>query len=148
MVLIKVYGLDQYIVGNYSKEHTKKIADLLECKEDEINFMSPSNMIFHKGVEQTSWHATIEIVLEEKYHALQLNLTKYLIETFKLFSINLHIVFNYYNPHHYFEHINKEYPLYIEDKNLVKVDEEEVAEEDITDEDKVYTGNVFKTFKK
>ncbi|MCQ2796606.1 MAG: hypothetical protein MJ213_04855 [Bacilli bacterium] len=148
MILIKVYGLDQYVVGNYSKEHTKNLAKLFEVKEEEIMFYAPSSYIFHNGVEQTGWNATIELALPEKFHPLQANVTKYLVESFKLFSINLHILFSYYDPHHLFEHFNKDYPRFIKDDNLVKVEEEEVNEEDLLDEDKVYTGNVFKDFNK
>ncbi|MCQ2791965.1 MAG: hypothetical protein MJ208_00410 [Bacilli bacterium] len=148
MILIKVYGLDQYVVGNYSKEHTTNLAKLFETSEDEILFYAPNSYIFHKGVEQTSWNATIEVCLPEKYHPLQANVTKYLVSSFKLFSINLHILFTYFDQHHLFEHFNKDYPRFIRDDNLVKVEEEDLSEEDITDEDKVYTGNVFKDFNK
>ncbi len=148
MILIKVYGLDQYIVGNYSKENTKNLAKLFESKEEEIMFYSPNSYIFYKGVEQTSWNTVIEVVCDEKHHPLQANITKYLIESFKLFTINIHIIFTYTHSHHIFEHFNKEYPQYIEDKNLVKVDNENLDDVDITDEDQVYTGDVFKKFKK
>lgn len=147
MILFKVYGLDQYVVGNYSKEHTKKIADLLETKEEDVMFYAPNSYIFHNGVEQTSWNAVIEVMLPNKFHELQANLTKYLIETFNLFSINLHIVFTYYDPHHLFEYFNKKYPRFIEEKNLVNVEQEEIDEEDLLDEEKVYTGDIFKDFK-
>jgi len=148
MILIKVYGLDQFVVGNYSKENTKNLANVFEAKEEDIMFYSPNSYIFHKGVEQTSWNTVIEVVCDEKYHALQANITKYLIESFKLFTINIHVIFTYVNNHHVFEHFNKEYPQYISDKNLVKVEDENLDDIDVTDEDKVYTGDVFKDFKK
>lgn len=148
MILIKVYGLDQYVVGNYSKEYTSNLAKLFETKEEEIIFYAPNSYVFYKGVEQTSWNTIIEVVCEEKYHDLQPNITKYIIETFKLFTINLRIIFTYIHSHHVFEHFNKEYPRYIEDKNLVKVDEESLDDVDVTDEEQVYTGDVFKDFKK
>ncbi|MCQ2794564.1 MAG: hypothetical protein MJ207_04390, partial [Bacilli bacterium] len=84
----------------------------------------------------------------EKYHELQANVTKYLIETFKLFSINLHLVFTYYHNHHLAEYFNPKYPRFITDANLVKSEPEEVDDEDLLDEEKVYTGNIFKDFNK
>lgn len=148
MVLVKVYGLDQYVVGNYAKEHTSKIADLLEINEEEIMFIAPNNYVFHKGVEQTSWNAVIEVIAEEKMHQLQEVVSKYLISTFKLFSINLHLLFTYYHSHHLVEHFNNEYPRFIKDENIVKIEEEKTEDIDITDEEAVYTGNVFKDFNK
>jgi len=148
MILIKVYGLDQFVVGNYSKEHTKKLADLFEAKEEDVMFYAPSSFIFHKGVEQTSWNTVIEVMCPNKYHPLQEVISKYLTETFKLFTINIHVVFNYYDPHHLKEVFSDKYPRFITDKNLVKVEEEDTSDIDILDEEKVYTGNVFKNFKK
>ena len=50
MILIKVYGLDQYVVGNYSKEHTANLAKLFETSEDEILFYAPNSYTFMKDV--------------------------------------------------------------------------------------------------
>lgn len=148
MILIKIYGLDQFVVGNYAKEHTKNLAKLFEVKEEEIMFYAPNSFIFHKGVEQTSWNAVVELMLPNEYHELQANVAKYLVETFKLFSINLHVVFTYFDRHHLVEYFNEKYPRFITDANLVKSETEEVSDEDLLDEEKVYTGNIFKDFNK
>ena len=42
--------------------------------------------------------------------------------------------------------LNEEYPRYLTDKNMVKVEEEVDEDVDITDEEQVYTGNIFKDF--
>lgn len=148
MILFKVYGLDQYVVGTYSKENTENLAKLLETKEEEIMFYAPNAYIFHNGVEQTSWHATIEVTLPNKYHPLQDNVANYLINTFKLFSINVHVLFSYFDEHHLKEYFNDQYPRFIKGENLVNEVHEDVDEHDLLDEDKVYTGNIFKDFKK
>ena len=137
MILFKVYGLDQFVVANYAKEHTANLAKLLECHEEDLMFYAPNSFIFYKGVEQTSWNTIIEIMLPEKYHPLQDNVYQYLAKTFTLFSINLHVVFTYYNDHHLYEYYNKKYPRFITDANLVKAETEEVNDEDLTDENKV-----------
>lgn len=148
MVILKFYGLDQYVVGNYSKEHTTNIAKILETSEEEILFYAPNSYIFHKGVEQTSWNTIVVVMLDEKYHDLQAELSQYLIETLKPFSINLHLAFNYYHTHHTLSHFNDKYPHFIRDDNLVKVEEEDTSNVDILDDDQVYTGDIFKDFKK
>ena len=61
MIYIKVVGLDQFIVGRISREYTDKIANLYEVSSDDVNFVSPNCMIFHKGVEQTSWHVLVNV---------------------------------------------------------------------------------------
>ena len=38
MVTISIYGLDQYTVGHYSKEHTANLASLLEVDEKDVVF--------------------------------------------------------------------------------------------------------------
>ena len=53
MINIYVYGLDQFVVGDISRELTSSLAKLYEVEEDEINFVAPHDMVFHKGVEQT-----------------------------------------------------------------------------------------------
>jgi len=47
MITISILGLDQYLVGTYSKENAKKLADLYEVKPSEISFYSPSAFYFH-----------------------------------------------------------------------------------------------------
>lgn len=148
MILFKVYGLDQFVVGNYAKEHTSNLAKLFECHEEDIMFYAPNSFIFHKGVEQTSWNTVIEVLLPNQYHTLQENVNKYLVKTFSLFAINLHIVYTYYDRHHLYEYLNPKYPRFITDANLVKAEPEEVSEDDLLDEEKVYTGDIFKDFDK
>lgn len=142
MITITVYGLDQYTVGHYSKEHTENLAQLFETSEDNISFCSPNAYIFHKGVEQTSWNAIIKVNAPEKYEVLEEKVAKYLIQTFKEFSINLSVEFYYYHSHHRYEHFNNEYPRFIDDDNLVNV------EESYDDEDELYEGNIFEGMEK
>ena len=56
MITITIYGLDQFVVGRLSREMTPNLAKLYELSEDEILFVAPENMVFHNGVEQTSWN--------------------------------------------------------------------------------------------
>lgn len=141
MITITVYGLDQYTVGHYSREHTENLAQLFETSEDNISFYSPNAYIFHKGVEQTSWNAIIKVNAPEKYEVLEEKVSKYLIETFKEFSINLTVEFYYYHSHHRYEYLNNQYPHFIDDDNLVNVEESDEDEE-------LYEGNIFEGMEK
>lgn len=90
MVTISIYGLDQYTVGHYSKEHTKNLANLFEVNEDDISFYSPDALVFHNGVEQTSWNAIVKVNAPEACEANEAKVAKYLLETLK----NSQLIYN------------------------------------------------------
>ncbi len=162
MITISVLGLDQFVVGHYSKEHTANLAELFETDSDEINFYAPSSMIFHNGVEQTSWNVEIRVLAECKYRAVEQNVADYLLKTFSEFSIHVQVVFSYYEEENAYEKINEEYPRYITESNVVNTDsdyeEEEEEDEyseanprdradlDINNPDDIYLGNAFEDF--
>lgn len=141
MITITVYGLDQYTVGHYSKMHTENLAQLFETNEEDIVFVASDAYVFHKGVEQTSWQALIKVDAPEKYEVLEDKVATYLLKTFVEFSIHLKVTFEYFHSHHEHFFVNKDYPRYIKDDNLVNVEESE-------DEDELYEGNIFEGMEK
>ena len=141
MITISVYGLDHFTVGHYSKDHTANLANLFEVSEDDISFYAPEAYIFHDGVDQTSWSAIVKVNAPEACEANEAKVAKYLLETLKEFSINLQVEFYYYHKHHRYEHINKEYPRFIKEDNLVNVEDEEYEEGD-----ELFEGNIFENF--
>ena len=138
MITISIYGLDQYTVGHYSKDHTKNIANLFEVDEEQICFYAPDAYVFHKGVEQTSWNTIVKINAPEYVEVNEGKVAKYIEETLKEFTINLFIEFYYYKKSRRYEHINKEYPRFIKEDNLVNVEEDE--------SDELFEGNIFEGF--
>ena len=158
MIVISVLGLDQFVVGTYSRKNTANLANLFECEEEEIVFYSPNSMIFHKGVEQTSWQTEILVRAPKKYEVLESKIADYLIKTFTDFTINLSVTFTYFEMEHHYEHINEDYPRYIERGNISAEampydDEDEEYEDeanpldradlDIDDEEQIYLGDAF-----
>lgn len=141
MVTISIYGLDQYVVGHYSKDHTANLASLLEVDENDVVFYSPNAYVFHKGVEQTSWNTIVKINAPEQCEKLEDKVANYIIQTLKEFSIHLVVEFSYYHKHHRYEFVNKEYPRYISEENVVNAEEEEYQEGD-----EIYEGNMFEGF--
>lgn len=138
MITITVLGLDEYVVGHYSKEHTSNLAALFEVEPEEINFFSASGFVIHDGTEQTSWNTIVRVNAPEKYEMIEEKVARYLIETMRSFSIHLDIEFYYFHSHHQHSYINKEYPRYICDDNTVSVESEELGEDD-----ELYEGNIF-----
>ena len=147
MISLTVYGLDQFVVGKLSREMTSALADLYEVDKEEILFIAPENMIFHNGVEQTSWNALVKVDAPKKVSVLQEDAARLIMNLVKGPTIHVQVVFNYFSQDNFYENLNEDYPRYIENENLVNFDEEydENIEEGEGD-DQIFTGDIFKDF--
>ena len=147
MISLTVYGLDQFVVGKLSREMTSALADLYECDKEEILFIAPENMVFHNGVEQTSWNALVKVDAPKKVSILQEDAARLIMNMVKGPTIHVQVVFNYFSQDNFYENLNDDYPRYIENENLVNFDEEydENLEEGEGD-DQIFTGDIFKDF--
>lgn len=140
MITISVYGLDQYVVGHYSKDHSKNLASLFEVDDHDVVFYSPNAYIFHEGVEQTSWNTIVKVNAPEQCEIFEEKVANYLMKTFKEFSINVIVEFSYYHKHHRYEFINSEYPRFIAEDNVVNVEDEDYEEGDELCEENMFEG--------
>lgn len=148
MVIINIYGLDQFVVGELSARISKDIAKLYEVDEDEVHFISTNNMVFHNGNEQTSWRVFVEVDAPKKLEVLQDQMCNLLTHYISEVAIHVEIRFEYYSVDHYFKHINNDYPLFLEDKNMVNFEEEYTEDmEEGEGEDEIYTGDIFEGIK-
>jgi len=161
MITVIIYGLDQFVVGHLSKDMTSSLAKLYEVEEDEISFVAPNNMVFHNGVEQTSWNTVVHVHAPMKVSVLQDLVAKYIIATIKGVSINVAVEFYYFSQDNRFEEINHEYPRFIKEDNIVGVenDDDDCCDDDDCDcdhdhreegegNDQIYTGDIFADFNK
>lgn len=123
MITISILGLDQYVVGHYSKDHSRNIADLYEISEDDLLFYAPNSYLFHKGIEQTSWNCIVKVNAPSEYKQAQPRIAKYILETLCDFCINVYVEFTYFDSNDSYEHISNEYPHFITEENMVSVDE-------------------------
>lgn len=148
MITLIFYGLDQFVVGRLSRELTPLIAKLYEVEEDEVNFIAPNDMIFHKGTEQTSWNLLIHIHAPMKVSVLQKMMADLLLNGIGEVAIHKAVEFYYYSQDNRFQKINENYPRFITEDNLVDVednhDEEEEELEEGEGDNQIYTGDVFK----
>src|SRR5574344_1397922 len=122
MITICILGLDQYVVGHYSKDHTGNLANLFETSPDDVNFYAPQSMVFHDGVEQTSWNTIVIVKAPHRYENLEAKIADYLIKTLSEFTINLEVEFEYFEEGHRYAHLNSSYPRFIKEDNLVDVE--------------------------
>ena len=167
MITIQVLGLDQFVVGRYSRENSGNIAQLFECGEELISFYAPNAMIFHNGVEQTSWNTLVIVRAPKKFHVFEKAVADYLMKSLALFSINVEVQFDYYEDNHRYSYVNKEYPRFITSDEIrddgatmefgdvpemMEGEEEEDEECDCGHEhhhhheEEVYLGNAFEGF--
>ncbi|MCH3908891.1 MAG: hypothetical protein LKE31_00730 [Bacilli bacterium] len=135
MITISVLGLDQYVVGHYSKEHTANLANLYETDEEAVNFYAPNSMVFHNGVEQTSWNTIVIVKAPHRCEAVESKVADYIIKTLSEFTINLEVEFEYFEEGHHYEHVNSSYPRFILESNLVDVEADSGDDSDEDDEE-------------
>lgn len=145
MITINIYGLDQFVVGDLSVTLGKNLAKIYEVSEDDINFISTNNMVFHAGNEQTSWRVIVEVNLPKKLEVMQNQALEIINHYISEVAINIETTFRYYLSDHHSLHINEDYPLYLEGQTEVEI-ESEVSEEleEGEGEDEIYTGDIFK----
>ena len=124
MITIIFYGLDQFVVGQLSKDLSKNIAKLYEVSEDEVNFIAPNDLTFHNGVEQTSWDLLMHVHAPKRTALVQEEVAKYLLEAIGDVAIHKTVEFYYYEETNRYTKINEDYPRYITEDNVVKTDAE------------------------
>ena len=148
MVTINIYGLDQFVVGELSARCSKDIAKIYEMDEDEVHFIAPNSMVFHNGNEQTSWRVFVEANAPKKVEVLQEQVCSLLEHYISEVAIHLEIVFRYFSSDHYYQKLNPDYPLFLEDKNVVNFEEQYTEEmEEGEEEDQIFTGDIFDSVK-
>jgi len=146
MITVIVYGLDQFVVGDLSRDLTKNLAKIYEVDEDEVSFIAPNMMYFHKGNEQTSWNVLIHVHAPMKVRVLQQDAAKVLFSGVKGVGIHTAIEFYYYSQDDRIVKLDDSYPRFLSDENTVHTE----CEEDYRDrqegegEDEIFTGDIFK----
>ena len=148
MIIITVYGLDQFVVGRLSRELSANLADMFETTEDNFAFIASDAMVFHKGVEQTSWDTYVMVKAPKKYTVLEDIVAHFLLEQLSYYSINVTIDFEYTDESHLHQRINKEYPRFITEENVVNVEEYDDDGEEAPGADELFDGDIFQDFNK
>lgn len=113
MITIQILGLDQFVVGRYSRENTGNLAQLFQCGEDDISFYAPNSMMFHNGVEQTSWNIRVIVLAPSRFKGVEKDVADFIGKTLNLFAINMEILFQYFEEENRHVYRNMEFPLFI-----------------------------------
>ena len=148
MITITIYGLDQFVVGNLSRHLTPLVAKLYEVDEDEVNFIAPQAMVFHKGVEQTSWNILIKVNAPKKVSVLEDQMSQLMLHGIGEVAIHVAVEFYYYSQENRYTKINDNYPRFIADDNLVDIEDEYPEDiEEGEEDDEIFTGDIFEGIK-
>jgi len=145
MITITIYGLDQFVVGQLSRELTPLVAKLYEVTEDDVIFIAPQALVFHKGTEQTSWNILVQVNAPMKVSVLQDQMAELMLHGIGEVAINKTVEFHYYSQDDRYQLINDDYPRFLSEENLVDVEGEEYPEdiEEGEEDDQVFTGDIF-----
>lgn len=137
MINIVLKGVDEFLGADVEKVLLPKVAKVLQVSMDEVLLTCMHSMIYHGGLDQTSFHMIVTFEMEEKYRKFEKELIKCVFEVSKNFSVHSHVNFLYLTPTS--SNIDEEYPLYVTESNRVIIEDDENEEE-------VYTGNMFSNF--
>ncbi len=94
--------------------------------------------MYHEGVDQTSWNTLIRIHAPRQFDQFEDKITTYLFKTLADIAINIAVEFYYYDQNNRHERINKEYPRFITDANVVEIEDKHEH-----DDDELFDGNIF-----
>ena len=145
MITVTIYGLDQFVVGQISRDLTPLVAKLYEVSEDDVIFITPEAMVFHKGTEQTSWNILIKVNAPKKVSVLQDQMAQLMMHGIGEVAIHVTVEFTYYSQDDRYQKINDSYPRYLSEDNLVDVESDEYPEdlEEGDEENQIFTGDIF-----
>ena len=154
MITFLIYGLDQFVIGRLSRELSLGLADIYETSEDMFEFIAPEATVFHNGVEQTSWDIFVKINASQRYALIEEVVAKYLLSQLSYFAINVHLEFTYFDEDRVYEKINKEYPRFITEENIVSIDngvhnvenDDELDEDSEYNDEEIFDGDIFQDF--
>lgn len=144
MITVVTFGIDPYSLTQLSRDITPRLSSLFECTDNDINFYATEGLYVHNGVEQNTWYILIKVMLPRKLQIFQKEAAHIIANFYKNVAIHLEIIFEYYLSDEREVFINKDYPLYLNENNMVQASEQEIETDDIDD---IYTGDAFEEYR-
>lgn len=155
MITIKLFGMDSYEAIRYTKKLNKKLAELYDVSENEIEFFACEGFIIHNGFEQTNFRLDVEIEAPEQFEELENEVKDSICDFLREENVAVHFrfLFTYFDPSHEYLLTDESYPLYMNDNNTVKAKNEEDEEVDTSSDsddeeeyDEPYMGDIIGEF--
>lgn len=148
MINVILYGVDEFLAKHIEERFSPEIARICEVNTNQVILTCVHSMIYHGGVDQTSFHMQILVELNEEFREFEEDLAYFILKASKEFSVHAHLDFKYVEDEGY-ERIDENYPLYISKSNEVSLhvddDFDDYDDEDNEDEE---VDDIFASFKK
>ena len=141
MINIVLKGVDEFLGADVEKVLLPQVSKVLNIPLNEIIVTCLHSMIYHDGVDQTSFHMVVTFEMERKFQEFEKKLIKCVLDNTKNFSVHAHVNFLYLSET--YSRIDEDYPLFVTSSNEVVI-EDEIDET----EEEIYTGDVFADFEK
>ena len=139
MVNIVLKGVDEFLGSHVDEVISPQVAKILNINQDEVILTCLHSIIYHQGVDQTSYHMIVNLELSEKYRPFEEKLAEYILSISKNFAVHCQVSFSYCENKIY-SRIDEDYPLYVTNSNEVVIEENEDENEE------VYLGDMFANF--
>lgn len=144
MINVTLKGIDIYLGGEFDRKIHAKLASLFEVPSVEIITTVSESLVYHQGVDQTTYQLVIKFELSKRYQPFEKQVAEFVLDASKDFSVHTLCYFVYIDEDHIYERIDEDYPRFMNEKNVVgyEDEEDEEKEEDV----EVFTGNIFQNF--
>ncbi|HAV20124.1 MAG TPA: hypothetical protein DCX17_03765 [Firmicutes bacterium] len=136
MITIAIIGLDPFIAERISHDIHARLAKIYAT--DDILVAASESYLFHDGVDQTDYHAFIQVFAPSKFRLSQDEVAKYLLTLIREHIIHGAIQFHYFEMEDRYATYDELYPRYVTSANAVKVQPIEASK--VSD---VFQGDIF-----
>lgn len=130
--------MDHYEAITRTKSLHKKLVDAYQIGDDELEFQAVDSFIIHDGFEQTSFHLNLQVLAPESKEIMENEIADLIFDELKDLSIHMRVNFIYFEEEHEHVKIDEDYPLYMNDHNTVKAEDEHEHEHEKHDEEETY----------
>jgi hypothetical protein len=135
---IVIQGLDRYVVERLSQAITIPLSRLTSTAITDIFFLANETIVYHQGVDQTSWWSFITIHLTPELQRFQQGIIDLFKEALQGQTIHMHFTWVYQPSLHITTVLDHDYPTFVTNTNQV-----EVSSTTSTMEKDIYHGNAF-----
>ena len=139
MINIVLKGVDEFLGSHVDEVVSPQVAKILNVSSDEVVVTCLHSIIYHNGIDQTSYHMIVNVELEEKYRSQEEKLAEYILSVSKNFAVHCQVSFSYCENKVY-SRVDEDYPLFVTNSNEV------VVEENQDEPQEVYLGDMFANF--
>jgi hypothetical protein len=135
---IVIQGLDRYVVEKLSALLTLPLSRLTTIPTTDIFFLASETIVYHHGVDQTTWWSFITIYLTADQARFQQAMIDLFKQALRGQTIHYQFTWMYRTAEQVTSIIDQDYPPFMTESNQVKVEETSIHPDQ-----EIYLGNAF-----